>query len=70
MFILEERCVPKCSSIVTATKICQAASQEPGTTQKEMGSKLEAIFMKAESSFLSQSPEAAESTLQYSISIL
>lgn len=51
MFILEERCVPKCSSIVTATKICQAASQQPGATEKEMASKLEAIFTKVESSF-------------------
>lgn len=32
-FILEERCVPKCSSI--ATKLCRAALQEPGATAKK-----------------------------------
>lgn len=77
MFILEERCVPKCSSVVSAAKFVQAALQEQGATekkqQKNLHCKLQAIFMEVENSFqifLSQSLEAAESILQYNIYIL
>lgn len=55
MFILEERCVPKCSCVAIATEFCQAASQEPGATEKKKKKKkdckLQGIFMKVESSF-------------------
>lgn len=35
MFILEERCVPKCSSVVTAAIFVQAGLQEQGATEKQ-----------------------------------
>lgn len=35
MFILEERCVPKCSSVVSAAKFVQTALQEQGSIEKQ-----------------------------------
>lgn len=49
MFIAEERCVPKCSSIEIATEFCPEALKELlGKKEKEL-CKLQAGFMKVES---------------------